>query len=183
MFFNGLKKLADKFVSYAKNAKNGYILMGLISLVILSVGLVVFLSFTPHITDKKAVNSDEYIAMFGQTDLPNTAQNIRYITSSVSLGGRAYICRFEAPVQDCIIYAKKLCKRYQNDDRDYDQPHFISMSERPEKPDLSVYGIRDLSWFDIEKMEAGLTFDKEYFHCPFIWIDTNRKVFYLWWTD
>ncbi len=180
MLFDDLKKITDKSKRYAKNE---YVLLGLTLLMILFIGLIAFLSFTPHITDRKAINFDEYVTMFGQTELPSTAQNIRYITSSVNFGGRAYICRFEAPVQDCINYAKQLCKSCQNSDRDYEQPHFISISDKPEQPDLSVYGIRDFSWFDIENMDAGLTLDMEDFHCPLIWIDTDHKVFYFWWTD
>ena len=118
----------------------------------------------------------------GETDLPHTARNINFVCSSVGLGGRAHIYRFEAPPEDLKAYAIA-------DYRSYDiepstkPPSFIKISDSPLCPDLSVYGIRNLTWFDVENIEEGITMERDHSHRPFTWIDTRQNVLYTFWTD
>jgi len=153
-------------------------------LVLCALGWTVYVMFTPHVKERAGRTYNEYIAQFGETDLPRTAQNIRYVASSVGLGGRAYLRRFEAPAEECKMYAL-IEYGYYDLDRAHagKPPQFEPISSRPEKPDLSAYDIRDLSWFDIENVVEGITLRRDHSHRPFIFIDVKRNIYYSFWTD
>jgi hypothetical protein len=48
---------------------------------------------------------------------------------------------------------------------------------------LEPYGIHDLQWFDIGRIEEGISLKRDHDHRPFTWIDTRRGVLYSLWTD
>ncbi len=108
-----------------------------------------------------------------------------------SSSGRAHIYRFEAPLEDCITFAKAEFERYNkhlfDNPADYlpsDPVPIDFVDHAPFKPDLSHFWLNDLDWFDVDRIEEGLTIPQHpRGHHPLIWIDTRRGILYCWWTD
>ena len=159
---------------------------------LLAVGWFVRVMYLPHpeLTEKP-LSLAEFNKRYGVSDFPATAKNIYFGRSSVGMGGRAYIYRFEAPIEDCIAHAKAEFDRYNemlyDDPKDYPPSDPIPIEsvpdEKPFKPDLSSYWLTRLDWFDVDRIREGLTIPREKAHHPFIWIDTDRGILYFFWTD
>jgi len=151
-------------------------------------GLGLFFVGIPQISEYHADTAHQYTAMYGEHSFPPSAQNIRYVTSSVGMAGRAWICRFEAPVDECQAYALSKSKIYtgtppaDTESASVWQP----VGEKlPQRPDLaSGYSIKEIGWFDVEQISGGdIQLIRNHSHDPHIWIDTRRGVFYGYWTD
>lgn len=143
-------------------------------------------------SNKRATTYAEYVKQYGETDLPKSAKNICQFTSGVGLGGRAWVCRFEAPLDDCKAYALTVYSYYDFGDDTPAPPLEFTTSvaaqydSAPHKPDNAMrwaYGARDLSWFDVENISNFITLPRDHTHRPFIWIDTDKEILYSYWTD
>jgi hypothetical protein len=143
-----------------------------------------YVSFHPHVREFHAPTYEVFAETDGMHDsgVPRSAKNINFVYSSVAMGGRAHICRFEAPLEDLKAYALADFKRYDRDSNGRTAA-FTKISVPAFRPNLDGYGIRDLHWFDVENIQEGITLPRDHDHRPFIWIDTRRNVLYLFWTD
>ena len=159
-----------------------FVAVGLIGLVVIW-SVVSF--FRPYVRDFSGATYEDFVAKAGSDfGLPKTAKEIRVVYSSVSLGGRAKVVKFTAPVEDCRKYAVADFRHYDTAQGDVPLPSFISIVGQPRLPGpLDAYGIRDLRWFDVESIEEGVTLKRDHAHRPFTWIDTRRGILYLYWTD
>ena len=153
-------------------------------LALLVISLAFYGMVTPHVTDRSVINYAAYVAQFGPTDLPHTATNIRFVMSGVGLGGRAHLYKFESPIKDAKIFALTEYASYdRGNGKASPKPQFEPAHSPLTKPDLSAYGIHDLSWFDVENITEGITLPRDHTHRPFIYIDTKRNIYYSFWTD
>ena len=135
----------------------------------------------------------EFNERMGKGDFPASAKNIYYGWSSVGMGGRAHIFRFEAPIEESITFAKAEFNGYNK--QLYDKPEEYPpcdlvpigsvTGERVHRPDLSFlsryYGLKRLDWFDVDQIEEGLRGPEKANHSS-IWIDTKRGILYSYWT-
>ena len=156
--------------------------VGLLIVIGLFVSCII-VSRIPYVEDHAASTYAKFVDEVGETDIPESAKNIRHVCASVGMGGRAHIGRFEAPLEDCIAFGIAEFKSYDFDDVTPDNLPFTKPSEAPHVPDLSGYGIRNLDWFDVENIEHAITLERDHSHRPFVWIDTQRNILYFYWTD
>lgn len=140
-------------------------------------------SSKPVVQNFQARTHAEFAQLVPDTDLPKSATGIRWMSSAVGLGGRAYVGRFTATKSDCETFARQHFANYSGMGRTLVE--FLPVTNLPlSKPDLAqAYGIHDLAWFDIEKLQHGYSVLRPQDSGPFIWIDTDRDVLYCWWTD
>jgi len=168
------------------------VVIGILALVLGLVGFFVLSVFVPtrHVT-KRPLSLAEFTAEFNRSDFPATARNICFASAGVGLGGRALVFRFDAPVPDCIAFAKAEFERYSRilfrNPSEYPSSDPVPVdfvNDRPRKPDLSVFWLNNLDWFDVDRIEEGVTIPlSSRGHHPTIWIDTRRGTLYEWWTD
>ncbi len=146
----------------------------------------------PHtLVSQTPVSLAEFTKRMGGLNFPTSAKNIYYGWSSVGMGGRAHIFRFEAEIEDCVTFAKAEFNRYNemlyDDPEEYPPCDLVPIEsvtdDEVHKPDLSYYGLTKLDWFDVDQIEEGLTIPREKAHHPYIWIDTKRGLLYSYWTD
>jgi len=149
------------------------------------IGVYVYWVKTPLIRDVYASTHAEFVNQTEYAGVPRSAKNIRFIWSSVSLGGRAHIGRFEAPLEDCKSFGIAEFKVYDDGvhETNSDDLSFVTLTEEPHCPNLSDYGIDHLGWFDVENIKQAITLERDHSHRPFVWIDTQRNVLYTYWTD
>lgn len=165
----------------------GFFTLAVIAVVALFI-MVNSISRTPIVIECQAATYEEYVAKFGETDLPKSAKNIRFVRSKPGFfPGGVWIIRLEAPIADCKAYALTTYSSY-----DYGKyasvppPEFVLIRESPHKPPKAILEpneIRDIAWFDIENVSKGLTLPRDHSHRPFICIDTEKEVLYTYWTD
>jgi len=139
----------------------------------------------PYVRDFSGRTYDEVVAVAGgDFGLPRSASNIRFVASSVGLGGRAHVVKFTAPVEDCRNYALADFRCYDTQQGSNPAAEFTPVTGRLCRPtSFGEYGVRDLRWFDIETIEEGITLERDHTHRPFTWIDTRRGILYSLWTD
>ena len=136
-----------------------------------------------------ALTYQEYKEQFRGTNIPPSASNIWYAWSSVGMGGRAHIFKFEAPLDDCTAFAKREFNHYvkqsYDNPTDYPSDDLVPLKERPDDPRsrLTHYGLKKLDWFDFERITNGLTIARPRSHLPHLWIDVDRSTLYSYWTD
>ena len=153
------------------------------------IGLILIWSvvsfFRPYVRDFSGRTYEDFVAEAGADfGLPQTATNIRVVYSSVSLGGRAHVVKFTAPIEDCRNYAVADFRHYDTGQGDVPSPAFLSIVGQPCLPGpLNAYGIRDLRWFDVESVAEGVALKRDHDRRPFTWIDTRRGTLYSYWTD
>lgn len=120
--------------------------------------------------------------------LPSSAGNIWSARSSVGMGGRAHLYRFDAPAQDCVAYANELISRSNsNSDSNHQvSTELLAISDSPDPvlPDMiQAYGFDTLDWFDVETVRNGFRGHGPPSGLSSFWIDTDRNRFYYYWTD
>ena len=141
--------------------------------------------FRPCVHDYSGKTHDEFVVKAGRDfGLPQSARDIRFVDSSVCIGGRAHVVRFTAPLEDCRSYALADFRRYDLRPGEDPAPEFVPIAGSPAltRP-LEPYGIHDLQWFDIGRIEECISLKRDHDHRPFTWIDTRRGVLYSLWTD
>ena len=153
------------------------------------IGQVVIRIPQTHAT-KSPMTLSDFTHEFGVTNLPPTASNIYYATSTLGMGfAGARLYRFEAPVSDCFAYAANLIEgnNAETDDAAHKAARNltpIASSPEPIHPDtLKAYGLKKVHWFDVEGIAAGVEGRGPPMALAQIWIDTKRGRFYYYWTD
>jgi hypothetical protein len=136
----------------------------------------------PNVQEISAATYAAFVKQERDTDVPKNATNIHFVWSSVGLGGRARACRFEAPLEDLKAYAIADSSGYAVGPS-LKAPAFAKLTEPARRPNLSRYGIQDLTWFDVERIQEGITLERGDSHAPITLIDTRRNVLYSYWTD
>jgi hypothetical protein len=141
--------------------------------------------FLPHVQDWSGNTREEFVAKAGRDfGLPQSARDIRFVASSVSLGGRAHVVKFTAPLADCRSYALADFRHYEFGPDKTPTPEFFPFVGSPHViSPLEAYGIHDLQWFDTGMIAEGITLKRDHDHRPFTWIDTQRGILYSLWTD
>lgn len=123
----------------------------------------------------------------GNNQLPASASNIWYARSSVGLGGRAFIYRFDAPVVDCQAYAQRINTSFPVHGSDSTTPVLTPLDASPKPIDHDLleraYGLSTTGWFDIENIHAGWEGRGPPSNLASIWIDSEQGRFYYYWTD
>ena len=151
-------------------------------------GIVSMLVPQTHVTQRPLSLAD-FTQEFGENDLPKSAGNINLASSSVGSGGRARIYCFDAPLPDCLEYARQQVEQSKSKPGPAGQvpaePDAISSHPEPINHLYlkSVYGLKDTRWFDIENIQhgfrgRGLPAGQSQF-----WIDSDHGRFYSYWTE
>lgn len=141
-----------------------------------------------HIT-KHPMALGEFVQEFGVTNLPSSASNICYATSSLSMGfAGARLYRFDAPLVDCLAHAQQLIARSNNgsdgDEQVSTQLIAISSSPQPiQRNILEAYGLRSVDWYDVDQVKNGVEGKGPPCGLSLFWVDTDRQRFYYYWTD
>lgn len=136
--------------------------------------------FVPQVKHISAKTYSEFIEKAGSTlaSLPPTARQIRYVSSIAGLRGSAQILKFSAPEQDLKEYA--LYKFSQYHSFQGTEADFTAIVGPPLLPDLSLWGINDLKWFNLESISNGVELDASSAYGPTIWIDLEKEeLFYI----
>lgn len=141
--------------------------------------------FRPHVRDYSGKTREDFVAEAGgDFGLPRSARDIRFMASSVSLGGRAHAVKFTAPLADCRSYALADFRRYDLGPDKTPTPEFVPIvGSQDVTRALEGYGMHDLQWFDVGRIEEGVTLRRDHDHRPFTWIDTRKGILYSLWTD
>jgi hypothetical protein len=170
----------------------GWVGIGIIAAIILSIIIGFVVMLTPHTSYIHAINTKEYVAIQGSNEdyFPNSATDIHYATSSVGMGGRAHIFKFNAPLEDCKTFAKqefnRWVKQLYKNPSDYPSDELIPLDVIPEDPRPFLkksYGLKNLDWFDCQNITDGVTIPVPRSHLPIIWIDREKQALYSYWTD
>jgi hypothetical protein len=121
--------------------------------------------------------------------LPLTAEAIHLAASSVGLGGRAHLYRFDAPIPDCVAYGKALLatngmSKARRDSLSF--PLRADLTNSPAPVDvrfLSNYGLENIDWFDVETITNGFQGFGPPMGFGMVWVDAGRGRVYYYWTD
>ncbi len=173
-----------------KIVKKALLAIGLIIVLYLVLGF--FSMFIPMTELIHASSAQDYAQQTGTTNLffPASASNISYAWSSVGMGGRAHILKFNASIEDCKTFARQRFNHYAK--QLYDNPtnfpaaEIVPLVGLPEDPRPRLrkdYGLKKLEWFDYQNMTNGLTLSQPISHIPTVWIDIDRSALYEYWTD
>jgi hypothetical protein len=113
---------------------------------------------------------------------PESATNIYYASASVGPGGRLMMYRFDAPIDELMIHAYSEASNY------WEEVTVVTSSvthaEFDQESFQRAYYVKDLSWFDIEKIADGLEFRTgDHSSYPTMWVDRERERFYLFMSD
>ena len=103
--------------------------------------------------------------------LPDSATNIQYVVWSLWRSSQTFV-RFEAPVSDCLQHAITLL---QGNSGIIVQTNITGPLVMPfvlSRKDVNI------TWFDLPKFSAGVSFGMTNAHAPKISVDTNRGCFY-----
>jgi len=131
----------------------------------------------------------EFTNRFEDIKLPASATSILYARSSAGLGGRAMLYRFDAPVSDCVSYARRLTEITDGQSESAQRgaaTNLVAVLSPPppiQKHLLRNYGLGDVRWFDCENIRAGFSGRGSPNSLASFWIDTERRRFYYYWTD
>ena len=131
----------------------------------------------------------EFRDQYGHEALPQSASNIWYAHSSVGLGGRASLYRFNAPAADCVAYAKQIMSKG-GVDRQTGKATPLLLVELKVSPDAiqhkflkEAYGLDTAGWFDVECIKEGWEGRCSPSGLGHLWVDGKRGRFYYYWTD
>jgi hypothetical protein len=120
--------------------------------------------------------------------LPSSASNIYLASSSVGLGGRAHLYRFDAPVADCIQFGERLIADNGLSPAEIEVFHFPLRTDFTVNPDavdmafLRAYGLGGIQWFDVETISRGFSGFGPPHGLAYFWIDAIRGRVYYYWT-
>ena len=131
-----------------------------------------------------------FINRFGDIGLPQSATNILYASSRVSMGfAGARLYRFDGPVADCVAYGEKLIRE---NNQQVERPDDFAPTalapltappERVQKEILGAYGLKKVDWFDVHTVRSGYEGRGPPYALAHFWVDTDRGRFYYYWTD
>ena len=133
------------------------------------------------------ISVDAFRLDTGINQLPTMASNIWYARSSVGLGGRAFLYRFDAPEKDCQAYARQINASTSDNSGENANPILTPLASSPTSVDHDflkrAYGLNTTGWFDVENIHAGWEGRGPPSDLASIWIDSERGRFYYYWTD
>ena len=138
-------------------------------------------------TISEPISAQMFQSVIGNNQLPTSASNIWYARSSVGLGGRAFLYRFDAPEVDCQAYAQLINTSIPDQEGDTTTPILKPLDASPNPIDHDslqrAYGLNTMGWFDVENIHTGWEGRGPPSSLASIWIDSERGRFYYYWTD
>lgn len=144
--------------------------------------------FWPHATySKQPVSLKEFTDQLG-IQPPPTATNFLFAKSYVGVRCHARFYRFDAPVADCLSYARELIAlNQQGSDTEHQVTNDLQTLASPPAPieaaSLRLHGHGAIRWFDIENISTGYVGSEPVDVRASFWVDTERGRFYYCWTD
>jgi hypothetical protein len=164
-------------------------LVALLTAVVFIVGCFLTMS-RPHVrTTSQPVSLQAFQTESKTFSLPSSASNIWYAWSSVGMGGRASIYRFDASITDCWTYAQQLLTDSNTQTlADHTvSTQLVPLTAPPQTVDHDslrrAYGLKATEWFDVENIHRGWEGRGPPSGLALIWIDAERERFYYYWTD
>lgn len=138
-------------------------------------------------TISEPISADAFRLETGIKQLPTSASNIWYARSSVGLGGRAFLYRFDASEADCQAYARLINTSISDQEGDSTTPILTPLASSPNPVDHDLlqraYGLNTAGWFDVENIHSGWEGRGPPSNLATIWIDSEQGRFYYYWTD
>ena len=138
-------------------------------------------------TISEPISAQMFQSVIGNNQLPTSASNIWYARSSVGLGGRAFLYRFDASEADCQAYARLINTSISVQEGDSTTPILTILGSSPKPVDHDLlqraYGLNTASWFDVENIHSGWEGRGPPSNLASIWIDSDQGRFYYYWTD
>jgi hypothetical protein len=136
----------------------------------------------------RPITLSEFTNQFAGFNLPLTASNLYYARSSIGLGGRALLYRFDAPVEDCLSYASQFLRSTASNAPSGRSvtSDLAALTKTPSpvpSEKLRAYKLGGVAWFDIENVTAGFSGVAGQGSGASFWIDSGRGRFYYLWTD
>ena len=167
------------------------ILIALLTVLAIAIALIAgcyAMALRPKVqTVSEPISVDAFRLETGNNQLPTTASNIWYARSSVGLGGRAFLYRFDAPEIDCQAYAHLINTSSPDQAGNSTNSILTPLNTSPEPIDHDflnrAYGLNTTDWFDVENIHAGWEGRGPPSYLASIWIDSTRGRFYYYWTD
>ena len=136
-------------------------------------------SFRHYETEPMPLTYRQYIAKYGDWNLPTSASAIQLMNASLGRGGSAWAHRFSAPLEDMKRYAAEEFSRF---DQGQSKPIRFQLETNIIEPTFEYYGIGRLLWFEFDGLTNVLTIPRDHAGRPTIHIDTNNLTYYSWWT-
>ncbi len=136
-------------------------------------------AFRHYETEPVPLSYGQYVAKYGDSNLPTNASGIQMMNASIGMGGSAWAHRFSAPLDDMKRYAETEFSRY--DKGPAKTIRFQTETNLP-TPNFEAYGIGRLPWFEFDGLTNVLTIPRDHIGRPVIYIDTNSLTYYSWWT-
>ena len=138
-------------------------------------------------TISEPISVQMFQSVIGNNHLPTSASNIWYARSSVGLGGRAFLYRFDAPEVDCQAYAQLINTSIPGQEGEITPSILTPLEASPIPIDHDMlqraYGLNTADWFDVEGINVGWKGRGPPSTLASIWIDSERGRFYYYWTD
>lgn len=138
-------------------------------------------------TISEPISAQRFQSETGNNQLPASASNIWYARSSVGLGGRAFLYRFDAPVVDCQAYAQLINTSIPDQEGESTTPILTPLEASPTPIDHDLlhraYGLNTTVWFDVENIHTGWEGRGPPSSMASIWIDSEKGRLYYYWTD
>jgi hypothetical protein len=120
------------------------------------------------------VSREKAVSSFGLSTLPQTASNVLFAWSSIGLGGRCRIFRFDAPPDECLTYAYRTASQSLGVDTQDAKKVFLRIPPASRfEGSLKHYGLGTAgSWFDVGSVTNGWCFEGG---TPVmsLWVDTT----------
>jgi hypothetical protein len=117
--------------------------------------------------------------------LPDSAKNVQFASYREWVAALDFL-RFEAPVADCCIIAKKIVAQHnaENPDRQVKGLRPLDRTDRNNDPEvMSTSSPLSVPWFDPQSIQKGFVAGETHSNTPSIWIDAEHGVFYYQYTD
>ena len=138
-------------------------------------------------TISEPISAQMFQSVIGNNQLPTSASNIWYARSSVGLGGRAFLYRFDASEADCQAYARLINTSISVQEGDSTTPILTILGSSPKPVDHDLlqraYGLHTAGLFDVENIHSGWEGRGPPSSLASIWIDSEQGRFYYYWTD
>jgi len=108
--------------------------------------------------------------------LPPAAHDIQYASFCDGWQGAEQYVRFEAPVEECKVFAEQTLAKYVGKRTDSESPQ-LSPARHPARP--PKWSKLHTDWFDVEAIPEGLMSPKSSRDAQ-VWVDTKRGIFYFY---
>lgn len=160
----------------------GLVFIGATVIVVGCYGWGIYVISRPHPSE-----GDEVIAIPERSEhtlsktVPKSVKRVRYGHSSAGFTDRCLLYRIEAPLEECLRHADREFGAH------WDKPsQFVTNQIANLKKDgrfgagpPMMYGFKDLTWFDPQRIENGLEIVNRGGFPAHIWIDTDRNMLFF----